>query len=57
MTEETPATSNDRALGSEGDADQLPREDMLLERGVEDLLDEGYSPPERSRSTHYGETP
>ncbi|WP_263729664.1 DUF5709 domain-containing protein [Cellulomonas sp. SG140] len=56
MTEETPATSTDAALGSEGDADQLPREDMLLERGVEDLLDEGYSPPERGRSTHYGET-
>ena len=35
MTEETPATSTDAALGSEGDADQLPREDMLLERGVE----------------------
>lgn len=56
MTEETPATSTDAALGSEGDADQLPREDMLLERGVEDLLDEGYSPPEHARSTRYGET-
>jgi hypothetical protein len=57
MTEETPATSADRELGSEGDADQLTRDDMLLERGVEDLLDEGYSPPERARASHWGETP
>ena len=57
MNEETPATSTDPSLGSEGDADQLPREDMLLERGVEDLLDEGYSPPEHARSNRYGETP
>ena len=47
MTENTPATSTDNALGSEGDSDQLPREDELLDRGVDDLLDEGYSPPER----------
>lgn len=57
MTEETPATSADPELGSEGDADQLTRDDMLLERGVEDLLDEGYSPPEHARSTRWGETP
>ncbi len=56
MTEETPATSADRELGSEGDADQLTRDDMLLERGVEDLLDEGYSPPEHARSARWGET-
>ncbi|GEL94463.1 DUF5709 domain-containing protein [Cellulomonas composti] len=53
----TPGTSDDQALGSEGDSDQLPLEDTLVERGVGDLLDEGYSPPERERHTHYGETP
>lgn len=56
MTEETPATSTDAALGSEGDTDQLSAEEMLVERGVEDLLDEGYSPPERDRSNRWGET-
>ena len=59
MSDETPATRTDLALGSEGDTDQLPEEDTLVERGVSDLLDEGYSPPERERprSSHYGETP
>ena len=56
MTDETPATSPDRELGSEGDADQLTRDDQLLERGVDDLLDEGYSPPEHARPTRWGET-
>jgi hypothetical protein len=27
--------------------DQLQREDTLVDRGVDDVLDEGYSPPER----------
>lgn len=59
MTENTPATSTDPATGAEGDADQLPAEDTLLDRGVDDLLDEGYSPPDRPRpaSAHWGETP
>lgn len=59
MTENTPATSTDAATGAEGDADQLPAEDTLLDRGVDDLLDEGYSPPDRPRpaSAHWGETP
>ncbi|MCG2800293.1 MAG: DUF5709 domain-containing protein [Cellulomonas sp.] len=56
MTEETPATSTDAALGSEGETDQLPAEDTLTDRGVDDLLDEGYSPPERERSNRWGET-
>lgn len=30
-----------------GDSDQLQAGDTLDERGVDDLLDEGYSPPER----------
>jgi uncharacterized protein DUF5709 len=29
------------------DEDQIPQEDSLVDRGVDDLLDEGYSPPER----------
>lgn len=29
------------------DDDQLTAEDTLIDRGVEDLLDEGYSPPDR----------
>ncbi|WP_338068796.1 DUF5709 domain-containing protein [Cellulomonas endophytica] len=58
MSEDTPATSTDAALGSEGDTDQLPAEDTLVGRGVDDLLDEGYTPPERPRpaTAHYGET-
>lgn len=32
--------------------DQTPAEDMLVDRGVDDLLDEGYSPPERMPATH-----
>jgi hypothetical protein len=56
MSEDTPATSTDPALGSEGDHNQLPKEDTLTERGVDDLLDEGYSPPERPRTNHFGET-
>jgi len=38
-------------------SDQLPMEDTLLARGVEDLLDEGYSPPDRPRTNRWGETP
>jgi hypothetical protein len=29
------------------DDDQLPQEDTLIDRGVDDILDEGYSPPEK----------
>lgn len=29
------------------DEDQLSQEDTLIDRGVDDVLDEGYSPPER----------
>jgi hypothetical protein len=32
--------------------DQTPQQDMLIDRGVDDLLDEGYSPPERRPATH-----
>ncbi len=37
-------TTSDYSLG---DDDQLPTEDTLIDRGIEDALDEGYSPPER----------
>ncbi len=30
------------------DEDQLQSEDTLIDRGVDDILDEGYSPPEKS---------
>ncbi|MCR6492256.1 DUF5709 domain-containing protein [Cellulomonas sp. P24] len=56
MNDDTPSTNTDPALGSEGESDQLSLEDTLEDRGVDDLLDEGYSPPERPRSNHYGET-
>jgi len=53
---DTPATSADPETGSEGDSDQLSSEDTLIDRGVDDLLDEGYSPPDRPRSNRFGET-
>ncbi len=43
----TPATTPDPETTAEGDTDQLEYEDTLLDRGVESLLDEGFSPPER----------
>jgi hypothetical protein len=57
MSEDTPATSTDPALGSEGDSNQIPGEDSMSGGDVDDLLDQGYSPPERPRPNHYGETP
>ena len=39
------------------DYDQRPLEDTLIDRPVDDALDEGFSPPERLPSTHsYGTT-
>lgn len=43
----TPATTPDPETGAEGDTDQLQQDDTLLDRGVDNVLDEGYSPPER----------
>ena len=38
------------------DQDQLQPQDNLEDRGVDDFLDEGYSPPERpSHVTRYGD--
>lgn len=40
------------------DEDQLQPEDSLVDRGVEDALDEGYSPPEKwSAGEGFGNTP
>lgn len=36
--------------------DQLTQEDMLVDRGVDDLLDEGYVPPDRWREPRDHET-
>ncbi|KHO17592.1 DUF5709 domain-containing protein [Mycolicibacterium setense] len=38
------------------DDDQLTQEDTLIDRGVDDLLDEGYSPPDRWREPREHET-
>lgn len=38
------------------DEDQLTQEDTLIDRGVDDLLDEGYSPPDRWREPRDNET-
>jgi hypothetical protein len=56
MSEDTSATRQDPELAAEGDTDQLPVEDTLDDRGTRDVLDEGYSPPERPRKNHWGET-
>jgi hypothetical protein len=40
------------------DEDQLQPDDSLVDRGVDDALDEGYSPPEKwSAAEGYGNTP
>lgn len=57
MSNDIPEANPDPELGSEGDSDQLPLEDTLVDRAVDDILDEGYSPPERDRTNHFGETP
>lgn len=43
--------------GAEPEKQQLPIEDTLLDHSVDDVLDEGYSPPDRPRADHWGETP
>jgi len=56
MTDETPATRTDPALGSEGDTNQLPGEDTLAEPTDDTMLEEGYSPPDHPRPNRFGET-
>ena len=38
------------------DDDQLTQEDTLLDRGVDDVLDEGYSPPDKWKEPKDNET-
>jgi hypothetical protein len=40
----------------DADDDQLTQEDTLEDRGVDDLLDEGYSPPDRWKEPRDHET-
>jgi hypothetical protein len=55
-TDDTPATSTDAALGTEGDSNQIQGEDSMSGADVDDLLDTGFSPPDRDPSGHFGET-
>lgn len=52
----TSATRPDPETGAEGDTDQLTQEDMLVQRGVDALLDEGWSPPDRPTDHRFGLT-
>lgn len=53
---DTSATMPDPESAAEGDTNQLQQDDTLLDRGVDSILDEGYSPPERQPSHHRLET-
>jgi hypothetical protein len=59
MSENTGETSReDYGEYSVDDENQLQPEDTLVDRGLEDALDEGYSPPEKwSPGEGYGNTP
>nr|WP_220458077.1 DUF5709 domain-containing protein [Actinotalea sp. JY-7876] len=46
----------DPESAAEGDTNQLQQDDTLLDRGVDSILDEGYSPPERRPQYHRLET-
>ena len=48
---------DDMEVWSVDDEDQLQPGDTLIDRGVDDILDEGYSPPDRPRGSYaYGTT-
>lgn len=53
---DTSATTPDPESAAEGDTNQLQQDDTLLDRGVDSVLDEGYSPPERQPQHHRLET-
>jgi hypothetical protein len=55
--DDTPATSTDAALGSEGDSNQIQGEDSMSGADVDEMLDAGFVPPDRDPSGHFGETP
>jgi hypothetical protein len=53
----SPESPEERAgMYSTDDDDQLPQEDTLIDRGVDDILDEGYSPPDKWREPRDNET-
>ncbi|PJI94891.1 DUF5709 domain-containing protein [Luteimicrobium subarcticum] len=56
MSQDTTGTSPEPEYTAEGDNDQLDAQDTLVDRGVDDPLDEGYVVPERDRKNHWGET-
>ena len=53
---DTPATSPDPEGTAEGDTDQLPQEDTLVDRNLADALDEGYVPPDYPTDSRFGLT-
>lgn len=55
-SEITPPHPTGPGTFAEGDSNQLEAQETLDDRGVDDTLDEGYTPPERDRKNHYGET-
>ena len=59
MTENIGESSReDYGAYSVDDENQLQPEDTLVDRGLDDALDEGYSPPEKwSAAEGYGNTP
>ncbi|MCE1179323.1 MAG: DUF5709 domain-containing protein [Micrococcales bacterium] len=50
-TEEREQVSDDLGTYSVDDEDQLEPEDTLIQDGVEDVLDRGYSPPDTDRGS------
>jgi hypothetical protein len=51
-------TPDERTNRPSEQLDQLQEEDSLVDRGIEDVLDEGYSPPEKwSAAERFGNTP
>ena len=58
MSENTPENGEIYGEYSVDDETQLQAEDTLVDRGVEDTLDEGYTAPERwSAGEGFGNTP
>lgn len=53
---DTSATTPDPEGVAEGDTNQLQQDDTLLDRGVDSVLDEGYSPPDHPPNHHRLET-
>lgn len=53
---DTSATSPAPEQVAEGDTNQLDAQETLVDRGTEDVLDEGYVPPDRPPNPHRLET-